>query len=203
MSNNRVQEWSPTWMLGFQLSGKVVGILGLGRIGKATAKRVWGFGPAEILYTLRTKPKFDSTEASQPYTQGLRGVPFEELVSRSDVIFICTSLNPSSHHLFNSQTFKAMKKGCILINTSRGGVIDTPALVDALDSHQVGGVALDVTEPEPLPPHHPLVTNYGSRVVLTPHLGSATRETRDAMGFLAIENLEAGVLGQPLPASVL
>lgn len=185
---------------GSQFSGKVVGFLGLGRIGKATARRVHGFNPGEMLYHARREPKFDSLES---HAKLLKGVALDELLARSDILFICTDLNPSTRHLFNATTFEKMKRGVLLVNTARGGIIDTDALVDALAGNLVGGAALDVTEPEPLPATHPLVTDFGNRVILAPHLGSSTQETRDAMGFLAIANLEAGVLGEPLPASIL
>ncbi|KAJ9084726.1 hypothetical protein DSO57_1021230 [Entomophthora muscae] len=190
-------------ILGSQISGKVVGFLGLGRIGKATAKRVYGFNPGEMIYHSRHEPKFDPSDVHEPYLKLLKPATFEEFLASSDIIFICTDLNPSTYHLFNSDTFKVVKRGVILVNTARGGIVDTKALISALDNGQVGGVALDVTEPEPLPSNHPIVTNYGNRVILAPHLGSSTQETRDAMGLLAIDNLEAGLLGQPLPATML
>jgi len=202
-TSSQVRTWAPTWMLGTQITGKTVGIFGLGRIGMATARRIYGFSPTKIIYTTRTPIKVETIPVQDQHIfPTLISVDFHELLTTSDILIICTDSNPSTHHLFNNATFKQMKPTSLLVNTSRGAIVDTDALVEALDTHMIYGAALDVTEPEPLPPNHPLITNFGNRVIVAPHIGSATLETRNAMGCLALDNLEAGLKQIPLPAPI-
>jgi len=165
------QTWEPFGMLGQDVHGKCLGIVGLGRIGAATARRALGFG-MHILYTgPREKPDVAAA-------LGATYVSFDELLD----------------------AFARMKPWAILVNTARGGIVDHEALLAALRTGRVGAAGLDVTEPEPLPPNHPLM--QCERIIITPHVGSATVETRRRMGQRAVENLLAGLRGERLPYCV-
>ncbi|KAJ1904526.1 hypothetical protein IWQ60_012432 [Tieghemiomyces parasiticus] len=181
----------PTWMLGRQLRGKAVGIVGLGRIGEGVAQRLRGFGVSRILYSGR-RPREEAA-----LRVGANFVSFDELVRQSDVVCICCSLNDSTYHLFTYDVFKLMKPTAVIINISRGGVIKQEDLVSALANKIIGGAGLDVMTPEPLPTDSHLL-KYPNCVLL-PHIGSATVEAHEAMGHLCIDNLQAGLEGKPLP----
>ena len=130
----------------------------------------------------------------------MRYVSQDELLATADFILLAVTLNPSTKHLLNAETIAKMKKGVRLINISRGAVVDTEALYEALVSGQVAYAAMDVTDPEPLPGEHKLLSL--DNVTVTPHIASATKETRDAMALLTVDNILAGLQGQPLPAQV-
>ena len=121
-------------------------------------------------------------------------------MTTADFILLAVTLNPSTKHLINAETIAKMKRGVRLINISRGAVVDTEALYEALVSGQVAYAAMDVTDPEPLPGEHKLLSL--PNVTVTPHMASATTETRDAMAMLTVENILAGLAGAPLPAEV-
>ena len=181
--------WAPTQWLGVDLRGKTLGIVGFGQIGQAVARRALGFG-MRVLYTSRkAKP-----EAEREL--GARRVPLETLLSESDVVSLHVPLTPETRHLIDESALRRMKPTAYLVNMARGGVVDTAALVRALQEGWIAGAALDVTDPEPLPPDHPLYRL--PNCVITPHIGSATRETRKAMALLACENLLLGLQGKPL-----
>ncbi len=185
--------WEPRGLLGCELKNKTLGIFGMGRIGLAVAERMhfgWGM---RIIYTAR------SHKAGAERLQATR-VESEELLTTSDVISIHCDLNPSTQHLFDANAFRKMKPTSILVNTSRGGVIDQTALADALRLGRPWAAALDVTDPEPLPAGHPLLTTQNCCIL--PHIGSATHEARDQMAIRAAENLLAGLRGVPLPYPV-
>ena len=131
---------------------------------------------------------------------GVKYVSQEELLTTADFILLAVTLNPSTKHLINAETIAKMKQGVRLINISRGAVVDTEALYEALVSGQVAYAAMDVTDPEPLPGEHKLLSL--PNVTVTPHMASATTETRDAMAMLTVENILAGLAGAPLPAEV-
>lgn len=168
------------------LAGKTLGIVGLGDIGSAIAVRAKA-SKMKIIYHNRHERK----EASE---LGAEFVSFEELLGRSDFIVIAVTLNPSTRHMFNKEAFAAMKKGARLVNISRGAVVDSDALYEALASGQLAHAALDVVEPEPLPAEHKLLTL--SNITVTPHIASATTETRDAMAMLTAENILAVLEGK-------
>jgi lactate dehydrogenase-like 2-hydroxyacid dehydrogenase len=171
--------WSPTWMLGRDLHGSTVGIVGGGRIGSAVARRLQGFD-CEVLVAGREGP-----------------TTFAELLERSDFVSIHVPLNAGTRHLFGETELRAMKETAYLVNTARGPIVDQDALGRALREGWIAGAALDVTDPEPLPPDHPLLE--APNLLVIPHLGSATERTRAAMADLAVDNLIAGLAGEPMP----
>ncbi|WP_187986768.1 2-hydroxyacid dehydrogenase family protein [Listeria marthii] len=180
--------WAPTFFLGTELSGKTLGIIGLGRIGQAVAKRAAAFG-MKIIYSGHN-PKEAAKEWDAEF------VSQEELLERSDVVTIHAAYNPSLKHLLNETTLKTMKSSAFLINAARGPVVEEAALINALKTGVIAGAALDVFEFEPK-----IGAELGKldNVVLTPHIGNATVETRTEMGKIAIANVEAVLAGgEPL-----
>ncbi|MEU8412176.1 D-glycerate dehydrogenase [Amycolatopsis japonica] len=178
------------FLLGSSLQDKTLGIVGLGQIGQAVARRALGFG-MRIVYSGRSRAAEDVEK-----TLGAKYVPFDELLRSSDVVSLHCPLTPETRHLVDADALKAMKPGAYLINTTRGPVVHEAALADALEAGEIAGAGLDVFEAEP--EVEPRLLDR-ENVVLTPHLGSATVETRTAMAVLAAENV-ASVLtgGNPL-----
>jgi lactate dehydrogenase-like 2-hydroxyacid dehydrogenase len=185
--------WEPMALLGGDLSGATLGILGLGRIGQAVARRARGFDMRLIACSPRTPPE-------EAHKLGVELVSFDDLLRQSDYLTIHVPLNPHTRHIIDAAALNRMKPSAILVNTSRGAVVDQPALIEALRSGVIAGAALDVADPEPLPVGHPLLSL--PNVIVVPHIGSASRRTRDSMARMAAENLIAGVSGQPLPHAV-
>ncbi|MGI9315894.1 MAG: 2-hydroxyacid dehydrogenase [bacterium] len=179
---DRWHDWSPTFMLGKQISGKRFGIVGMGRVGQVTAKRVRGFD-MEIHYHNRRRLDAD-LERGAIYHDTL-----EELLSVSDVLSLHCPNNPDSEGLLNADRIALLPDGAIVVNTARGTVVDDMALIDALRSGKLWAAGLDVFNGEPsgIDPAYRELDN----VFVLPHLGSATLETRDAMGFRALDNLDA------------
>jgi len=182
--------WTPTFMLGRTLRGRLLGIVGLGRIGNEVARLADAFG-MQIAYTRRSGPG-----AEVPW----EFLAFEELVARADVISIHCPLTPETRHLFDADVLRAMKRSAFLVNTARGPIVDEAALADALRSGEIAGAALDVFEREP-EVHERLLEC--ENVVLAPHLGSATDETREAMGMLCVFALKAVLLEDRVPENAL
>ncbi|KAJ2708675.1 hypothetical protein H4R19_004634 [Coemansia spiralis] len=180
--------------LGTQFTGKTLGIVGLGRIGLATAQRLVPLGFSRVVYSA---PRAQDTRAR---TVGAHHIPLDRLLAEADLVCVCCPLNADTRGLFDSRAFAQMKPSAILVNSARGAIVNQDDLLAALDSGRLAHAALDVTVPEPLPPNHPLVTH--PRCTVLPHIGSATIETRTAMANLAIDNALAGVLGLPLGAEV-
>ena len=184
----------PSWGLqqpltGMDVHGKTLGIVGMGRIGSAVARRGHhGFG-MRILYHSRT-PKPDR-ESELNAVQ----VSFEHLLEESDCVCVHVPLTPETKHMFGAAAFARMKPSAILVNVSRGGVVDEAALVSALKESAIAGAGLDVFEQEPAV--HPELLKLSKQVVLTPHLGSATEETRKAMADIAVDNVLAVLSSQP------
>ncbi len=189
----RWRTWGPLLLLGQEVSGATIGIAGLGRIGKEVAKRARGFN----MRVLAFDPYEDAAFAKE---HGLTYVPLEQLLAESDFVTLHVALTDDTYHLIRAPELNRMKPTSILINASRGPVIDTEALVGALQNGEILGAALDVTDPEPLPADHPLVTMPNCIVV--PHTASATVQTRDRMADLAARNLLAGLRGERPPAAV-
>ncbi len=178
--------------LASDLAGKTLGIIGMGDIGSAIAKRAQA-SRMNVVYHNRHQREDDAALNVQYVSQ-------DELFAQADYIMLAVTLNPSTRHLINAETIARMKKGVKLINISRGGVVDTDALFDALVSGQIAHAAMDVTDPEPLPGDHKLLTL--KNITVTPHMASATKETRDAMAMLTVDNIFAGLAGKPMPAQV-
>ncbi|KAH6570531.1 hypothetical protein BASA60_000760 [Batrachochytrium salamandrivorans] len=179
--------WNPVWLCGMQLPGKTVGIVGLGRIGLAVAKRLIPFQIGRVIYCgTRDKPDV----ASQINAEFME---IDMLLSQSDVVVVCCALTAHTRHMFDQRKFSLMKSTAIFINISRGGIVDQDALVEALRTGVISGAGLDVTDPEPISPDHALVTELHHKCVILPHIGSAALEAREAMANLAIDNLLAGI----------
>ena len=177
--------WALDFMLGMELSGKQLGIIGPGRIGRAVAARAPAFG-MEVVFASRSRETVVASEE--------RLMPLDELLVTSDIVSLHVPLTPETRYLINRRTLARMKRSAYLINTARGPVVDEEALNWALDERLIAGVALDVFEKEP--EVHPGLLQR-SNVVLVPHLGSATHETRVAMADLAARNVEAVLQGRP------
>ncbi|MEB3788901.1 MAG: NAD(P)-binding domain-containing protein [Desulfurococcales archaeon] len=186
--------WHPMMLLGFEITGKTLGIIGMGRIGRAVAQRAKGFRMRIIYYDKYRLPEEMEKELGAEY------VDLETLLREADVISIHTPLTPETYHMIGEEQLKKMKKTAYLVNTSRGKVIDTDALVKALKEKWIAGAALDVFEEEPISPDHPLTKL--DNVVLTPHIGSATWETRTRMADIVAENLIAFAKGEVPPTLV-
>ncbi|MEZ0289674.1 MAG: glyoxylate reductase [Sulfolobales archaeon] len=185
--------WHPKMMLGLELKGKTLGIVGLGRIGSRVAEFGRVFGMRVIYYDVVRRRDLEES-------LGLEYVDLYKLAELADVISIHTPLTKETYHLINEEFLKRMKRSAILVNTARGSVIDTNALVKALREKWIAGAGLDVFEEEPLPPEHPLTSL--DNVVLAPHIGSATYETRLAMARLVADNLIAFYKGEIPPTLV-
>jgi glyoxylate reductase len=188
---DRWKAWSPGLLVGPDVHHATLGILGFGRIGREVAKRGRGFDMRVLYYARQAASPEDEARL------GARRAGLDEVLAQSDFISLHVSLNPDTHHLINADTLGKMKPSAILINTSRGPVVDSDALYDALKIGVIAGAALDVTEPEPLPPDHPLLD--APNLIVLPHLGSATHATRGAMADLAVDNLLAALDGRPMP----
>jgi glyoxylate reductase len=171
--------WEPDLLLGRDLHGATVGIVGMGRIGSAVARRLEGFS-CEVLHT---------GEA-----------PLEQLLARSDLVTLHCPLTPQTRGLIGADALDRMKDTAYLVNTARGPIVDAGALGRALRDGSVAGAALDVTDPEPLPPDHPLLD--APNLVVVPHIASATHRTREAMADIAVDNLLAGLRGERMPHCV-
>jgi lactate dehydrogenase-like 2-hydroxyacid dehydrogenase len=185
------ERWSSDLLLGADLHHSTVGIVGLGRIGSAIARRLQGFG-CRLLYAGPSR-KTHLEEAL-----GITYLSLPELLGRSDHVIVAAPLKPDTRHLIGYRELALMKKTATLVNIARGPLVDTDALAAALSEGLIGRAALDVTDPEPIPPDHELV--HMDNCLIVPHLGSASQETRDAMAQLAVDNLVAGLAGERLPA---
>ncbi|ARA94653.1 D-glycerate dehydrogenase [Rhodothermaceae bacterium RA] len=184
--DGRFQRWETMELLGMELAGKTLGIVGMGRIGQAVARRAIGFG-MRVVYHNRHR-----VNPTDEYRLGARRVELEELLATSDVISLHCPLNDDSRHLIDAAAFAQMKPSALLINTARGPVVDEAALVEALREGRLAGAGLDVFEREP--EVHPGLLDH-PRVVLAPHLGSATVEARTAMARMCSEAIHAVLSG--------
>jgi glyoxylate reductase len=185
--------YDPEMLHGHDVHGATLGIVGLGRIGSQVARRAQGFD-MNILYHNRNRNQEAESELGVAY----RGLP--DLLAESDFVSINVPLGPETRGLIGQAELALMKPSAYLINIARGGVLDHDALYDALQNDRIAGAAVDVTEPEPLPRDHMLLTV--KNLIITPHLGSATVETRQNMARRAVDNLLAGLRGEPLPSRI-
>lgn len=182
--------WGPTQMLGMHVTGKRVGIIGMGRIGKAIARRChFGFGMEVV---------FHNRSAVTGLDLPARQVPMADALA-ADFVVVAVPGGTATHHLINAEALAAMRPGAIFINISRGDVVDEPALVAALQAGQIAGAGLDVYEKEPQVPAALIAMQ---NVTLLPHLGTAALEVREAMGLMAVANLIAHLEGAPPPNRV-
>lgn len=190
----RWHTWEPLGWLGADLVGRTLGIVGMGRIGLATAKRLhhgWGI---KVLYTARSpKPSVDEELQAQH-------VDLTTLLRESDFVSVHADLNPTTHGMFGAAEFAKMKPTAVFVNTARGGHVNQVALAEALRSGKIFAAGIDVTEPEPLPADHELYQL--PNCVIAPHIASATVDTRNAMANLCATNLIAGLRGEQLPHCV-
>ena len=193
--DDRWQTWGPLLLLGKDIHGATLGIVGFGRIGREMARRARGFG-MRTLYFSRARVAAD-VEAEL----GVTWAELDELLTESDFVSLHTALTERTRHLIDAAALARMKQGAILVNTSRGAVVDQAALADALRSGHLFGAGLDVTDPEPMRADDPLLALPNCLVV--PHVGSASERTRDRMAQKAAANLVAGLRGESLPDPVV
>ncbi|MCY0898815.1 MAG: D-glycerate dehydrogenase [Firmicutes bacterium] len=180
--------WSPDAFLGTEVSGKTLGIVGLGRIGLAVARRSPAFNVRAVA--------LESGKAV-PHASPFPRLPRREFLESADIVSLHVPLTASTRHLVNREWLDAMKSGSFLVNTARGAIVDELALKEALDSGKLAGAALDVFNEEPINGHHPLASH--PRVLATPHIGSATYETRRQMALRAAGNLVTALSGKRPP----
>jgi glyoxylate reductase len=170
--------WEPGAFLGEEVNGAALGVVGMGRIGSAVARRAEGFG-------MRVLGVRSSTD------------DLHDVLAESDYVSLHVPLSDATRGLIGEPELRSMKPTAILVNTARGPVVDTGALVRALREGWIAGAALDVTDPEPLPVDHPLLAT--GRAIVTPHIGSASRPTRELMASMAVDNLLAALRGERMP----
>jgi glyoxylate reductase len=191
---DRWKYWSPMLLMGRDIHHATLGILGFGRIGREMAKRARGFDMQVLYYSRHAASSEDEMRL------GARHATMDNVLARSDFVSLHVTLTPETHHLMNRERLARMKRSAILVNASRGAVVDPGALYDALRNGVIAGAALDVTDPEPMPGDHKLLTLPNCLVV--PHIASASFATRARMASIAAENLLAGLKRQPLPSFV-
>jgi len=184
--------WGPGFMLGADLAGTTLGIVGFGRIGRAVARRASGF-EMRILFT-------NPSQAMPEPGVGAKQVDLDTLLRESDFISLHIPLTDQTRGLINADTLGRMKPTAVLVNTSRGPVVDQQALFNALSAKRIFAAALDVTVPEPLPVNHPLLSL--ENCIILPHIASASWQSRQRMSRMAAENLIAGLKGEKLPNCV-
>jgi glyoxylate reductase len=185
--------YDPRILIGYEIHGTTLGIIGMGNIGRQVARRAQGFDMKVLYHNRKPNPEAEAQ-------LGATYVSLNELLEQSDYVALNMPLTDETRNMMGRDQLKRMKKTAILINLARGGVLDHDALVEALANNWIAVAALDVTEPEPLPRDHPLLSM--DNVVIVPHLGSATRQTRRAMAQRTVDNLIAGLEGEPLITAV-
>ena len=186
--------WGPLLLLGPDVHGAEIGIVGFGRIGQAVARRAAGFGMTILYHDVRRADPAIEAEHAATF------LPLEDLLARADFVSLHVNLTDDTRGLIDAEKLGWMKSTAVLVNTSRGPVVDPRALADALRDGVIGAAALDVTDPEPIPPDDPLLALDNCLVV--PHIASASRATRAKMAEMAAANLLAGVRGERLPTPV-
>jgi len=185
--------YDPSQLIGYEVSGSTLGIIGLGRIGKQVARRAQAF-EMKVLYHNRKRDEQAERELGVTYAS------FDDLLRQSDFVSLNCPLTPATTNLIGQRELGLMKTTAILLNIARGPVVDHDALFTALNSRRIAAAGLDVTAPEPLPRNHPLLGL--SNVVITPHLGSASNRTRHRMMQMTVDNLRAALKGDSLPWEV-
>lgn len=191
--DGRWQTWGLTLLLGQEVAGATLGVIGLGRIGQAVARRAAGFDMPVLYHSREPHP-----DAAAPLGAQYRGL--DDLLREADFVTLHVNLNDTTNGLIGARELGLMKETAVLINTARGPVVDTAALVEALRDGRIAAAALDVTDPEPLPADHPLLAL--PNCLVTPHIASATTAVRTRMAQMAVRNCLAGLRGDPLPFPV-
>lgn len=185
----RWRTWGPTLLMGHDIAGATLGLIGMGRIGQAVAKRAMGFG-MRVLY-------YDQFDVDLAPGISAERCELDHLLATSDFVSLHTPLTPDTRHLINDRALQLMKSSCVLVNTARGPVIDQDALYRALRDGEIAYAALDVTEPEPIPMESPLLTL--ENCLIAPHIASSSIATRNRMAVMTANNLIAGLKGEHLP----
>ena len=185
--------YDPSLLHGTEIHGATLGIVGMGNIGQQVARRAIGFDMRVLYHNRRPNPDAEAA-------LGATYATLPDLLAQSDYVTLNLPLTPETRHIIGREQLHRMKPTAFLINVARGGVVDHDALVEALRAGWIAGAALDVTEPEPLPRDHPLLSM--NNVVIAPHLGSATVQTRYRMAKRAVDNLLAGLAGKTLPSRI-
>jgi len=186
VKQGRWKTWGPELLLGHDVHGATLGIIGLGAIGAAVARRAAGFGMTLLYHGPNRKRGVEES-------LGIEASSLVSLLERSDFVSLHAPLTPETQGLINAETLRLMKRTSVLVNTSRGGLVDTGALIAALEAHDIAFAALDVTDPEPIPAGHKLLELDNCLVV--PHIGSASEATRLRMAMIAADNLLAALSG--------
>lgn len=190
----RWKTWGPLLLLGPDVHGATLGIVGFGRIGQAVARRAAGFGMRILYHDVSRVPEDVERELGATF------VALPELLAAADFVSLHVNLTPETRNLIDAAALRSMKPMAVLVNTSRGPVVDSEALTEALRAGEIWAAALDVTDPEPLPADHPLIGL--DNCVVVPHIASASRATRGKMAVMAAANLLAGLRGERLPTPV-
>lgn len=185
--------WAQGLMWGQEVSGATLGILGLGRIGTAVARRAQGFGMRVLYHTRHRKPEVE-------FALGCEYVPFDELLARADFLSLHCALTPDTRHIIDADALARMKRTAVLVNTGRGGLVDQAALIRAVKEGRLAGAGLDVTDPEPPPAADPVLNTKG--VFVLPHIGSASHVARGGMTRVAVRNVLAALNGERPPNCV-
>jgi len=193
VKDGKWETWGLTLLLGQDVWESTLGIIGFGKIGQAVARRALGFNMRILYYDLIRKLELEKTF-------GVEYCPLDELLKASDFISLHLNLTPDTRGMIDQSAFSKMKPNAVLVNTSRGPIINSDALFFALTTGQIAAAALDVTDPEPIPLTHKLLSL--SNLIIVPHIASATYSSRDRMAMMAVHNLVAGVHGEPLPHAV-
>jgi glyoxylate reductase len=187
-------QWAQGLLWGQEVSGATLGILGMGRIGTAMARRAQGFGKRVIYYSRRRKPEVECALGLCRY------VSYEELLAESDFLSLHCALTPDTRHILNAKALRRMKSTAVVVNTGRGGLIDQPALLKAVSEGRLAGAGLDVTDPEPPAPDDPVLHTPG--VFVVPHLGSASTVARAGMTRVCVTNVVTALTGRRPPNCV-
>lgn len=193
VKNGEWREFGPMEILGHDVHGKTLGIIGMGRIGAAVARRARGFDMEVLYYNRHRRP--DEAECGAEYVEDI-----PTLLSRSDIVSIHVPMSKETRHLIGARELSCMKPTAILINTARGAVVDQKALYEALKQRQILAAALDVTDPEPMSPDDPMLKL--DNVIVLPHIGTQTLATSTNMSIMGAQNLLAGLKGEPMPNCV-
>ncbi|MFN2159858.1 MAG: 2-hydroxyacid dehydrogenase [Anaerolineales bacterium] len=193
VKGGRWTTWGLTSLLGQEVYGVTLGIIGFGRIGQAVARRAQGFNMRVLYYDRNRKPEAERELGAEYHD-------LDDLLGEADFVSLHVDLNEGTHYMIGAAELDKMKPTGILVNTARGPIVDSEALYNALKENRIAGAALDVTDPEPLPAEHKLLSL--PNITVLPHIASATRSTRLKMCRMALENLLAGLKGEPLPYPV-